>query len=167
MGQITHIGTRTMNFYFIEFVVQLRQRRSGELLPEGRGGVPVEVDVGHGVDGVVSERAHVVGVGVAVGDVRVTRARRVQADRVAPRRVRVVGDVRREADVHRAAQRSGIQEAHHAGPASGLLGRLASVGGGRFRHHVHLEAALRGAAALQGRFLSRHGREPRGESPGD
>jgi len=146
-------------YYFVQFVVQLRQRRPGELLPESGGGVPIEVDVGHRVDGVVSEGPHVVGVGVAVGDVRVSGARGVEADRVAPRRLRVVGHVRRQPDVHGAAQRHRVQEAHHPQPALGLLGlRLggALIGGGRFRHNVHLEAALWGAAALQRRFLSRH-----------
>ena len=60
--------------YFIEFIVQLRQRRSAQLLSERRSSLPVEVDVGHSVYGVVSEGPHVVGVGVGVRDVRVSRA---------------------------------------------------------------------------------------------
>lgn len=54
--------------------MQLRQRRSGQLLPERRCGLPVEVNVGHSVDGVVSEGPHVVGVGMGVRDVRVSCA---------------------------------------------------------------------------------------------
>ncbi|KAG7232415.1 hypothetical protein INR49_008878, partial [Caranx melampygus] len=74
---------------------QLRQRRSGQLLPERRRRLPVELDVGDGVDGVVSEGPHVVRVGVGVGDVRLSRAGGVQTDRVALRRVRFVEDIRR------------------------------------------------------------------------
>lgn len=56
--------------YFVKLIVQFRQRRPGQLLPERRRSLPVEVDVGHGVYGVVSEGSHVVG----VRDVRVSRA---------------------------------------------------------------------------------------------
>lgn len=151
--------------------MELRQRRSAQLLSKRRSGLPVEVDVGHRVDGVVSKRPHVVGVGV-VGDVRVTRARRVQTDRVAPRCVRLMGHIRRQADVHRAAQRARIAEAHQPEATFGFLRRLESIRrardrgrsrslrragsgrcGGSLRHHIHLEAA---SVALLRLILSRH-----------
>lgn len=52
--------------YLVQLVMQLGQGGADELLPKRRRGLPVEVNVGNGVDGVVSEGAQVVGVGVGV-----------------------------------------------------------------------------------------------------
>lgn len=102
---------------------------------------------------------------------RVTRARGVEANRVALGRVRFLGDVGRIPDVRGGAQRARIQEAHHPEASFGLLRvprpvggswswswswRLRGGRGGGLRHYIHLEAALRGAAGPQGRFLTRH-----------
>lgn len=52
--------------YLVQLVVQLRKGGSDQLLPERCCCLPVEVDVGHGVDGVVAESPQVIGVGVGV-----------------------------------------------------------------------------------------------------
>lgn len=134
--------------------MQLRQRRPGEFLPERRCGLPVELDVRYRVDGVVSEGPHVVGVGVGVGDVGLPGARGVEAHGVALCRVRLVEDIRRGPDVRGGAQ-ARVHEAHHLEAALGLLWSRGR-GGGTLRHHIHLEAALRGAAGPQRRFPFRH-----------
>lgn len=64
-GQVEHFDEYKRCFnklfpYFVELIVQFRQRRSGQLLPKRRRSLPVEVDVGHGIYGVVSEGSHVV-----------------------------------------------------------------------------------------------------------
>lgn len=52
--------------YLVQLVVQLRKGGSDQLLPQRCCCLPVEVDVGDGVDGVVAERPQVIGVGVGV-----------------------------------------------------------------------------------------------------
>ncbi len=131
----------------VEFIVELRQRRAQEFLPERSCGVPVEVDVGHRVDGVVTEGPQVIRAGVRVREMTETSGGRVQA-RLAPHRVSVHTGVRR--GVRRA------QEVHRAEPAPGLL-----AGGGprsrrsfrSIRHRIHLEAALRGPRRPERGFL--------------
>lgn len=55
-----------MAAYLVQLVVQLRQGRSDEFLPQRRCCLPVEIDVGHGIDGVVTKSPQVIGVGVGV-----------------------------------------------------------------------------------------------------
>ncbi len=123
----------------VEFIVELRQRRAQEFLPERSCGVPVEVDVGHRVDGVVAEGPQVIRAGVRVREMTETSGGRVQA-RLAPHRV---------SGVRRGVRRA--QEVHRAEPAPGLL-----AGGGprwSIRHRIHLEAALRGPRRPERGFL--------------
>lgn len=68
--------------HLVQLVMELRQCGPDELLPEGSLCLPVEVNVGDGIDGVVSEGAQVVGAGVGVGEVAERPGGGVQAGRV-------------------------------------------------------------------------------------
>lgn len=46
--------------------MQLRQGGSDEFLPQRRCSLPVEIDVGHRIDGIVTKSSQVISVGVGV-----------------------------------------------------------------------------------------------------
>ncbi len=132
----------------VQLVVQLREGGSDQLLAQWSGGLPVEVDVGHGVDGVVSEGAEVVGVGVGVVVVVLLAASGGVQAALTHHRVPVLRAVPRR------RVRTRGREVHDAKPALGFLaagrGVLERLGGvfgwggvraGALRHQVHLEAA--------------------------
>jgi len=106
--------------YLVQLVVQLRQGGSDELVPERRCRLPVKIDVGHRVDGVVAESPHVVGVRVRVVVIVVLAPRgRVQAA-LAHHRVPVLQPLalRRGRVALRFAR---VREVHDAKPAFGFL----------------------------------------------
>lgn len=152
--------------HLVQLIVQLGQAGPEQLLAQVSGRVPVVVDAGHGVHGVVAEGAQVVGVGMGVIVVVVVAAR-VQAA-LAHHRVAAVLHAAHSAALRAASP--GLAGALAAGrrvhevhpkPALGFLAsltRLADVPARLARplgHQVHLEAALarRGTQRLAQRIL--------------
>lgn len=60
------VSTTMYGAYLVQLVVQLRKGGSDQLLPQWGCCLPVEINVWHGIDGVVTESPQVIGVGVGV-----------------------------------------------------------------------------------------------------
>lgn len=140
--------------------MQLRQGGSDELLAQWCRSLSVEVDLGHGVDGVVAECAQVVGVGVRVVVVVLLAAGGGVHATLAQRRVAVLQAVSGRRVWTRGP--AGVCEVHHAEAALRLLsarrlitahsagvnilrrrgGSAALIIAGRLGHQIDLKTTL-------------------------